>query len=410
MQKEYPSSIAQSSKEKDLMENGKTTEKPSKLKIPIIDNSPNFNAYKDDFKVLNINNNQERFSNCYSQKNCFGFAPIIYQDQMKTPRSTYTKIVYGEQYNNTQMMSGLSNIGNVKNNFNAYPNQSPINNIKNEKEGLFKGNNMDNKMIINAPFQNNYYNYVQNNCFMNCNEFNGNKNANLNLKMNLPTTQNINNSIHSSGTKFFTNHNYGYKCSCSKTQCNRKYCECYSSGNYCIDCNCKNCNNKPPVNTYTNKHPTSDGLSKEKKDNIICTCTKSGCNKNYCECFKNGQKCTSLCRCISCENNDEIINKKNENGNYECCSENSIYIIKNMIYVNTKDVPKISINIRNYTEFSTLEENFGIAKKRKRDEYGKKFEKKRKISNSNENDEFNDSLFDSNGKMILKHINLINLN
>ena len=59
-------------------------------------------------------------------------------------------------------------------------------------------------------------------------------------------------------TKFFTNHNYGYKCSCSKTQCNRKYCECFNSGNYCVDCNCKNCNNKPPANSYTNKHPKKE--------------------------------------------------------------------------------------------------------------------------------------------------------
>ena len=74
-------------------------------------------------------------------------------------------------------------------------------------------------------------------------------------------------------------------------------------------------------------------LNKNKKEKIICTCTKSGCNKNYCECFKNGQKCTSLCRCISCENNDEISNKKNNNCIYECCPANSIYIIKNALII-----------------------------------------------------------------------------
>ena len=138
-----------------------------------------------------------------------------------------------------------------------------------------------------------------------------------NLNMSKKKEANRNNNINNSGTKFFTNHNYGYKCSCSKTQCNRKYCECYNSGNYCVDCNCKNCNNKPPVNTYTNKHPSGE-LSKNKKSKIICTCTKSGCNKNYCECFKNGQKCSSLCRCISCENNDEITNNNKKNDNFEC--------------------------------------------------------------------------------------------
>ena len=58
-------------------------------------------------------------------------------------------------------------------------------------------------------------------------------------------------------TKFFTDYGgYGYKCSCSKTQCNRFYCECYRSGLYCIDCNCKNCENKPPKNYVSNRHPT----------------------------------------------------------------------------------------------------------------------------------------------------------
>ena len=85
---------------------------------------------------------------------------------------------------------------------------------------------------------------------------------NLNIPLNNNNAKNDNNKSNS-GTKFFTSHNYGYKCSCSKTQCNRKYCECFNSGNYCIDCNCKNCNNKPPYNSYTNKHP-DDSVKKKK--------------------------------------------------------------------------------------------------------------------------------------------------
>ena len=84
-------------------------------------------------------------------------------------------------------------------------------------------------------------------------------------------------------TKFFTDYGgYGYKCSCSKTQCNRYYCECYRSGLYCIDCNCKNCNNKPPENYVSNRHQTLN--TQAKPEIVICTCTKSGCNKKYCEC------------------------------------------------------------------------------------------------------------------------------
>ena len=203
------------------------------------------------------------------------------------------------------------------------------------------------------------------------------------------------------GTKFFTNHNYGYKCSCSKTQCNRKYCECYNSGNYCVDCNCKNCNNKPPENSYTNKHPT-DEQSKIKKEKMICTCTKSGCNKNYCECFKIGQKCSSLCRCIGCENNDQIQNKK-YNYNYQCNLANSIYIVKNKLFI--EDIKKKEITI-NKSDF------IGINKKRKREENKNEEENNNKMKKTEASDEvnlFNDSLFDKNGKVILRHINLIQI-
>ena len=132
-------------------------------------------------------------------------------------------------------------------------------------------------------------------------------------------------------TKFFTDYGgYGYKCSCSKTQCNRFYCECFRSKLYCIDCNCKNCQNKPPKNYVSNRHPNLS-TTQPKTELVICTCTKSGCNKKYCECYKNGTKCSSSCRCVGCENSENSQNwKKIEN--LECCSENSIYIFKNKIF------------------------------------------------------------------------------
>ena len=135
----------------------------------------------------------------------------------------------------------------------------------------------------------------------------------------------INNNI---TKKFFTDYGgYGYKCSCSKTNCNRYYCECYRSGLYCVDCNCKNCQNKPPENCSSNRHSISQ--NKQKNEKVTCTCTKSGCNKKYCECYKNGTKCNSSCRCVKCENTEN--GKKTKDDLYECCLENSIYIINNKI-------------------------------------------------------------------------------
>ena len=233
----------------------------------------------------------------------------------------------------------------------------------------------------------------------------------INNDINMPKTNNNINSNTNSGTKFFTNHNYGYKCSCSKTQCNRKYCECYNSGNYCVDCNCKNCNNKPPINSYTNKHPT-DEQTKSKKERIICTCTKSGCNKNYCECFKVGQKCSNLCRCIGCENNEQIQNKK-YNYNYQCNLANSIFIIKNKLYIEDVNLKRKELRKKEF---------IGNNKKRKREEndndndneeeelYNNNNNKNKKIEDSTDDvNLFNDPLFDKNGKVILRHINLFHI-
>ena len=130
--------------------------------------------------------------------------------------------------------------------------------------------------------------------------------------------------------KFFTDYGgYGYKCSCSKTQCNRYYCECFRSGLYCRDCNCKNCQNKPPENCSSNRHTTFIS-NKTKTELVACTCTKSGCNKKYCECYKNGSKCNSSCRCVGCENTENP--KKVKDEMFECTLANSIYIVHNKMF------------------------------------------------------------------------------
>ena len=269
----------------------------------------------------------------------------------------------------------------------------------------FQNKNYDNKWAFNNNLNRNISGEIDINNKINQTQIPINIPKIINNEINSPKTNDNINTNANSGTKFFTNHNYGYKCSCSKTQCNRKYCECYNSGNYCVDCNCKNCNNKPPINSYTNKHPT-DEQTKIKKERIICTCTKSGCNKNYCECFKIGQKCSSLCRCIGCENNDQIQNKK-YNYNYQCNLANSIFIIKNKLYIE-------DINLKR--EELRKKEFIGNNKKRRREE---KNNEEEELHNNNKNKKiedtsddvnlFNDSLFDKNGKVILRHINLFHI-
>lgn len=36
-----------------------------------------------------------------------------------------------------------------------------------------------------------------------------------------------------------------------------------------------------------------------------CTCKKTHCRKKYCECFNNGLKCSYRCMCINCYNMQE---------------------------------------------------------------------------------------------------------
>ena len=95
-------------------------------------------------------------------------------------------------------------------------------------------------------------------------------------------------------------------CGCLKSFCNKLYCECYRNKRKCINCSCVNCKNifndedknNMSLEFYLNKREI---LNK----NIGCTCSKSNCNKKYCECFKKGKKCDNNCRCIRCNNNLE---------------------------------------------------------------------------------------------------------
>ena len=116
-------------------------------------------------------------------------------------------------------------------------------------------------------------------------------------------------------------------CYCTKTRCIKKYCECYSNNRYCKNCHCVNCLNK-----FIHKGIEPPKESVESNE-VFCTCTKSNCNKKYCECFKSSQKCTIKCRCINCKNcnkqttfnfNVTNINNINNNSNINSNVNNSI--------------------------------------------------------------------------------------
>ena len=102
-------------------------------------------------------------------------------------------------------------------------------------------------------------------------------------------------------------------CNCTKTKCIKKYCECFANKKFCHNnCNCQDCINKKDYLDNNIKYSNENNI-------IICTCTRSNFNKKYCECYKYGQKCNEKCRCLHCKNtgnqnqNQDIILTVNNN-------------------------------------------------------------------------------------------------
>jgi hypothetical protein len=134
-------------------------------------------------------------------------------------------------------------------------------------------------------------------------------------------------------------------CNCTKTKCVKKYCECYSNNRFCRNCHCVDCMNIPENNSAC-----ENGKESLETEKVLCTCAKSNCTKKYCECYKSNQKCTYKCRCVNCKNgvkasfnvnvpeSDNIINKESINKDNE--------IINNIVENNSVDKnEKINLGI-----------------------------------------------------------------
>ncbi|XP_016383721.1 protein lin-54 homolog [Sinocyclocheilus rhinocerous] len=115
-------------------------------------------------------------------------------------------------------------------------------------------------------------------------------------------------------------------CNCTKSQCLKLYCECFTNGDVCNNCKCLNCYNNTEHNlerfqaikACLDRNPGAfrPKIGSRKQGNVKgchtkgCNCKRSGCLQNYCECYEAKIMCTSTCKCVGCRNYEESPSKK----------------------------------------------------------------------------------------------------
>ena len=86
------------------------------------------------------------------------------------------------------------------------------------------------------------------------------------------------------------NSKFETSCTCTKSHCLKEYCQCYKKGVGCnASCKCVQCLNecKRVIDRTTKK--------------VRCNCSHTGCIKKYCECYRMKMKCKN-CSCKNCQN------------------------------------------------------------------------------------------------------------
>ena len=92
-------------------------------------------------------------------------------------------------------------------------------------------------------------------------------------------------------------------CNCIKSKCLLLYCECFGEDLLCgATCKCKDCANTS-YSGKRNRAATNKTLSRPVGERpTICKCKKSNCQKKYCECYHAGRACSDKCKCADCAN------------------------------------------------------------------------------------------------------------
>lgn len=117
-------------------------------------------------------------------------------------------------------------------------------------------------------------------------------------------------------------------CNCTKSQCLKLYCDCFANGEFCNQCNCNNCYNnleneeerQKAIKSCLERNPnafrpkigkakSAIGPEAVRRHNKGCNCKRSGCLKNYCECYEAKIACSANCKCVGCRNVEETVER-----------------------------------------------------------------------------------------------------
>ncbi|CAG5135701.1 unnamed protein product, partial [Candidula unifasciata] len=115
-------------------------------------------------------------------------------------------------------------------------------------------------------------------------------------------------------------------CNCTKSQCLKLYCDCFANGEFCQNCNCTSCANNlqheeersKAIKSCLDRNPQAfhpkigkgRDVEGSRRHNKGCNCKRSGCLKNYCECYEAKIMCSNYCKCIGCKNFEESPDRK----------------------------------------------------------------------------------------------------
>ncbi len=141
----------------------------------------------------------------------------------------------------------------------------------------------------------------------------------LDKKMSIDLNENQNNNFQNNKNEIGCNCKNSF---CLKRYCEcftrMKYCNSSCQCKNCFNTNLHEKERNEAIKNYISKSPISFKKINIDMNNLCCFCKKSNCLKKYCECYQMGMKCSPNCKCIDCKNRINY-EKKLFEINYDDC-------------------------------------------------------------------------------------------